>query len=74
MLTVYTKPNCVQCLATKRKLQALGVPYKAVNLTTSPKALELVKSLGYLTAPVVVASDGKHWGGFQPERLAEYAQ
>lgn len=74
MLTVYTKPNCVQCTATKRKLEALGIPYKAVNLTTNPKGMELVKSLGYQTAPVVVADDGKHWGGFQPELIKEYAE
>jgi glutaredoxin-like protein NrdH len=35
-------------------------------------ALELVKSLGYAAAPVVIAGDS-HWSGFRPDKISEIA-
>jgi glutaredoxin-like protein NrdH len=37
-----------------------------------PAALEHVKSLGYLQAPVVV-TDEDHWSGFRPDKIDELA-
>lgn len=68
MTTVYTKPRCPQCDATKRALDKHGVPYVAVDVTTNPEAREFVQSLGYLSAPVVVTDSGEHWQGFRPDR------
>ncbi len=68
MVTVYTKPGCVQCVATYRRLDTNGVTYKAVDITKNPEALEYVRSLGHLAAPVVVAGDD-HWSGFDPNKL-----
>lgn len=68
MVTVYSKPQCVQCEATYRKLNSRGVEYKVVDLSADPVALEKVKSLGYLQAPVVV-TDEDHWSGFRPDKL-----
>ena len=57
-LIVYSKPSCVQCTATYRALDAKGIEYTVVDLTTNPAALEYVMDeLGYSAAPVVVASD-----------------
>lgn len=67
-ITVYTKPSCVQCGATKRKLDQLGVPYTPIDMSQDDEALEYVKSLGYQSAPVVVAGD-KHWYGYNPAEL-----
>jgi len=39
MITVYTKPNCVQCTATKRALSKAGVTYREVDLTVDANAL-----------------------------------
>lgn len=69
-ITVYSKPNCVQCTATYRALDAGGITYEVVDLSEEPAAFELVKQLGYLQAPVVV-TDTEHWAGFRPDKIAE---
>lgn len=67
-ITVYSKPNCVQCTATYRALNSKGIEYEVVDITEEPSALEYVKELGYLAAPVVVAGED-HWSGFQPDKI-----
>lgn len=69
MVTIYTQPNCQPCRMTKIALTGKGISYQEVDITKDPKALEHVKSLGYLQAPVVVAGD-QHWSGFDPIALA----
>ncbi len=69
MITLYTKPTCVQCDATKRMLDRAGIQYQVVDLTEDDDALHYVQSLGYRQVPVVVAGD-QHWSGFQPGKLA----
>jgi glutaredoxin-like protein NrdH len=71
-ITVYTKPNCVQCNATYRALDAQGLTYVILDLSEDAAALEQVKALGYLQAPVVV-TDAGHWSGFRPDKIAELA-
>ncbi|WP_449279226.1 glutaredoxin-like protein NrdH [Leucobacter sp. GX0328] len=68
-ITVYTKPGCVQCTATYRALDSKGIAYDVVDVSTNEEALELVKALGYLTAPVVTTPTD-HWGGFRPDKLS----
>lgn len=72
-VTVYSKPKCVQCTATYRALEAKNVPYEVVDMSVDAEALETVKGLGYLQAPVVVA-DEEHWSGFRPDRINEIAE
>lgn len=67
-ITVYTKPACVQCNATYKALDKLGLAYEIVDITEVPEARDYVMALGYLQAPVVVA-DGEHWSGFRPDRI-----
>ena len=67
-ITVYTKPSCVQCNATKRQLDKFGLEYALVDLTEDAEALATVKALGYQQAPVVIA-DGDHWAGFRPDKI-----
>jgi glutaredoxin-like protein NrdH len=68
-ITVYSKPDCVQCTATYRALDRAALPYTVVDVTTDPEALATIKALGYLQAPVVVAGTD-HWSGFRPDLLA----
>ena len=70
--TVYTKPSCVQCNATYRALDSKGIEYDIVDLSEDPTALETVKELGYLQAPVVVTDD-EHWAGFRPDKISALA-
>ena len=72
-ITVYTKPSCVQCNATYRALDSKGIDYEVLDLSVDPTALEHVKSLGYLQAPVVV-TDEDHWSGFRPDKIDELAK
>ncbi|MBW4095534.1 MAG: glutaredoxin-like protein NrdH [Acidobacteria bacterium] len=71
-VTVYTKPACVQCNATYRALDKNGIEYQSVDVSTDPEALERLKALGYMQAPVVV-TDADHWSGFRPDKIAELA-
>ena len=68
VVTVYTKPQCVQCNMTYRALDAKGISYTKVDITEDAQALEMVKSLGYMQAPVVIAGE-EHWSGFQPDKI-----
>lgn len=72
MVKVYTKPGCVQCNATYRAMDAKGIDYDVIDVTGDPAALELVKSLGYLQAPVIV-TDEDHWAGFRPDLISDLA-
>ena len=69
LVTVYSKDNCQGCNLTKKLLDRRGVRYEEERIDQDPKALERVKELGYLQAPVVVAPDGSHWSGFRPDLL-----
>jgi glutaredoxin-like protein NrdH len=68
-VTVYSKPACVQCEATKRRLDKLDVAYTVKDITEDDKALDHVLKLGYKQVPVV-ETPTHHWGGYQPDLLA----
>ena len=67
-ITVYTKPQCVQCGATIKALEKAGLDYELVDITTDTDARDYVMALGHLQAPVVVAGTD-HWAGFRPDRI-----
>lgn len=67
-VTVYTTPNCVQCESTKRMLTKNNVPYDVVDLSQDADAMAMVRDLGYVAAPVVIAGD-RHWSGFRIEKI-----
>lgn len=69
MVTVYTLPSCVQCESTKKYLTNKDVTFEVVDLSKDENAMNLVKTLGYAAAPVVVAGEA-HWSGFRPDMLA----
>ena len=71
-ITVYSKPNCVQCNATYRALDTAGLRYETVDISLDVEALEQVKSLGYAQAPVVMAGED-HWSGFRPDKIKALA-
>lgn len=68
-ITLYTLPSCVQCESTKKLLDRNALEYEVVDMSQDEKALELVKSLGYQAAPVVIAGDS-HWSGFRPDKIS----
>lgn len=86
-ITVYSKPRCPQCDATKRLLNKMSAPYAKADVTEDDVAHSFVKSLGYQQVPVVVVRDRhadagedgrgdnivEHWSGFRPDRIKRAA-
>ena len=67
-ITVYTKPQCVQCGATIKALDKAGITYELVDITTDADARDYIMALGHLQAPVIV-TETDHWAGFRPDRI-----
>jgi len=77
MITVYSKPGCVQCNATYRHLEANGLSegdgYEKASLLDHPDMVDTFKSNNLLQAPIVVV-DGDlstAFAGFHPDLLDE---
>lgn len=68
MITVYTKPSCVQCDATKRHLKKLNLEFNEVDITVDTNAYDMIVDMGFKSAPVVITSDDA-WAGFNPDKL-----
>ena len=71
-ITVYTKPNCPQCNATKRQLDKQGLAYDVIDITTTDGALETLQAAGFRQAPVVVTDDDS-WAGYRPDKIKALA-
>lgn len=72
MITVYSKPNCMQCMFTKKFLDENNIEYKLIDVTQDDAALELIKEHKHLGVPVVSINNfAVSWSGFQPDRLEE---
>ena len=50
-ITIYSKPNCVQCTATYRAMDKAGLSYETVDISLDAQALEQVKSCLLYTSP-----------------------
>lgn len=77
-VTVYSKPNCVQCVATLRALNRQGIDHTVIDITQDENAYTLVKGLGYSQAPVVIVRDADQavtgqWSGFHPDEIKALA-
>ena len=68
MITLYTKPACVQCTATKRALDKAGLEYTMVDISLDDDARDYVMAMCHLQAPVVVAGED-NWSGYRPDRI-----
>ena len=74
MLTVYSKPNCIQSEMTKMWLTQNKIPFETIDIVSNPEALELLSHYGWQTLPVVAIDDeisdnSKSWSGFQIDKL-----
>lgn len=73
MITLFSLPNCVQCIQTKRLFDREGIKFSEVLLNEDEFAYEKVRALGYQSAPVVIAGDN-HWSGFRPDIIMSLAK
>ncbi|WP_343029892.1 glutaredoxin family protein [Kocuria coralli] len=75
MITVYGKPDCIQCDRTVKALDRAGVDYQPRDVTQDPEAYRHVtETLGYRQVPVVVHQTDtgtEHWSGYQPARIKQ---
>ena len=76
-IVVYSKPQCVQCDAVKRKFDQAGVAYIEANLLELPReAVEELMEAGHRAAPIVsiISDDGSlydEFSGYDPQKTGE---
>lgn len=68
MVTVYTKPDCVQCKMTFKALAGQGTAYRSVDVMESDENYRAAQRYGYSAMPIVVAGD-ESWAGFKLDRI-----
>lgn len=73
-VTVYSKPNCVQCNWVKKFMDNNGIEHTVIDITENAEAYKVVtQTLGYKAAPVVSwdsPTEGyTHFSGFNPYKL-----
>ena len=76
MITVYSKPKCVQCKMTKEFLKANNVKFEEVNVFEDEEALELIQLHGFQRLPVVTRNGSFDFAfsGFQIDLLDELVE
>lgn len=67
-VTVYSKPGCVQCEYTKKRLESQGTEFSVVDVTQDHEAMQTVLATGRTEMPYVVAGEDS-WHGFSPDRI-----
>jgi glutaredoxin-like protein NrdH len=72
ILTIYTRPNCGPCFATKRALAKAGIAFVEVPLEEVTDAQRAAfQAAGFVQAPVVLTPGGDAWAGFRPDRIEQ---
>jgi glutaredoxin-like protein NrdH len=77
-VTIYTKPDCVQCEYTKRELDKRGVKYLTIDVDTSISDADggtvgdWLREQGWTQMPVVYNhANGEMWSGFKIDKLRD---
>lgn len=69
-ITVFTTgPSCQLCRTTKMHLTKRGIAFEEVRLDENPSLAEMVRELGFTTAPVVLVDDEDVWDGYRSEAI-----
>ncbi|QDF15445.1 NrdH-like glutaredoxin [Gordonia phage Mollymur] len=78
-VTVFSKPDdqCPQCKATKYWLRKRDIDFEVIDITVDEAALDRLKTLGHLRAPVVELTgiDGAQvdvWSGHMDTKLKQH--
>ena len=74
VISVYSKPDCQQCVATKNWLKKRGQDFIEHDISLDPDARVKALSMGFTSAPVVTVEDDygnieDSWGGLNPGKL-----
>lgn len=68
MITLYTKPDCVQCEYTKKFLDQKGLPYTEIDIDADRAMAAQLRATNQLQLPYVVTGEDC-WSGFKLEKL-----
>lgn len=72
IVTIYTRPNCGPCTATKRALAKAGIAFREVSLEeATDEQRAAFQAAGFVQAPVVLTPGGDAWAGFRPDRIKQ---
>jgi glutaredoxin-like protein NrdH len=58
-VTVFSKPNCVQCRYTKRELESKSLDYNEIDVTIDDGARKMLQDMGISELPAVSVEDGQ---------------
>jgi glutaredoxin-like protein NrdH len=67
-ITVYTKPECVQCKYTKQLLDEKGLNYTEIDASPGTQAYGELQAKGITALPYVVAGN-QTWAGYHRDKL-----
>jgi glutaredoxin-like protein NrdH len=73
-VTVYSKPGCQGCVATKRALDRHEIPYTEIDITQDHHAAQRLREMNSLELPRVEVTSGDYrnsWTGFRPSKIEE---
>lgn len=69
-VTVFTTgPGCHLCYTTKIHLKRRGIQFDEVRLDENPDLAEVVRELGFTTAPVVLIDEDDVWDGYSADAI-----
>lgn len=74
MIKLYSKPNCMPCMATKKELDRQGLEYTVVDITKDSEAMDYILGLGYVGVPVVDLGQDNTFYGFRPDKIKDIAK
>ena len=57
VITVYSKPNCVQCKMVKKWFTQRGIPFTTIDITDDEDSITQLKEFGFNTVPVTFIDD-----------------
>lgn len=71
-ITIYAKPGCYACEATKMAMDRAGLNYDVIDVTFNQPARELLSEHGFTKLPVIEVEEGgsvRYWHGFRPDLI-----
>lgn len=72
-VTVYSKPNCGDCVATKELLKEIDVPFQEILVLPGSEEMRELKAKKVRQMPYVVTEQSS-WTGFNEQKIRDLAR
>lgn len=74
VITVYTKPACIECQRTKAALKKRGLTYVEINVEANDAVADELYDEGWRSLPVIKVTpaldpDIDSWAGYRPDLI-----